>query len=90
MLGTQVIYNSCMEIGYNEFFNLISIVSASNEEQNAQNSPATTCDCIEPPLSQLGHGKMGSCMVALWLPVYLTPLERKHVGISGVRQVMIT
>ena len=85
MLGTQVIYNSGMEIGYNEFFNLSSIVSASNEEQNAQNSPATTCDYIEPPLSQLGQGKMRSCMVALWLPVYLTPLERKHVGIPRVR-----
>ena len=69
MLGTQVIYNSWMEIVYNEFFNLSSVVSASNIEQNAQNSPATTCDYIEPPLLQLGHGKMGSCMAALWLPV---------------------
>ena len=40
-------------------------------------------------LTQVGHGKTGCCMAALCLQVYLTPLERKYVGVLRVRQVMI-
>ena len=39
--------------------------------------------------TQVGHVKTGCCMAALWLQVYLTPLKRKHVGVSRVRQVMM-
>ena len=40
--------------------------------------------------AQVGHGKTGCCMAALWLQVYLTPLKRKHPHASASEVLRLT